>query len=463
MSVQVKNKDKIIEISEMTFKLGFMLYSMLSFCSFTYGTKIISIVLWPILLLGLFLCLWRVIHIKMFLNVPGFCFLVLFALSYVVSLLVNIKYGYKDGIIKWIFLCFYFFLYYSYPKEIKRERQRRDFKVLSLFYLFYIGIGSIISLSLMFIGYYKVYTIENGWDIGLGLVWGRLWGIFSEPNYAAVCLVIAIILSVYYIKITNKRVLKVLLGINILCALLHLSFTDSRTGVVSLAIMMSVYTFNLLNRKRICKSESIKKSICPLIVAILVMIITAAIPSVIVGGYNLTHKIIVDIKHEEMSHGEIDRGYSLESDPSNRRFSIWKAGLEIFETSPVVGVSFSNVLAYTRENYPDSYLLNNSKGTNFSSIHNEVLNVLVGQGILGVSILLGYIIYLIKLLINGFYIGTDVEFQYKNMLFSGLAAIMAGAMFLTGMFYSNLPNAIMFWCILSELVYEILYERKVYT
>ena len=66
-------------------------------------------------------------------------------------------------------------------------------------------------------------------------------------------------------------------------------------------------------------------------------------------------------------------------DVSNRRRDIWKSAIEVFASSPVVGVGHNTLLPYVRAEQPKSYLINNDH-MEFTSMHNTFLDVLVAQG-----------------------------------------------------------------------------------
>lgn len=51
---------------------------------------------------------------------------------------------------------------------------------------------------------------------------------------------------------------------------------------------------------------------------------------------------------EESQKAPLHREEELEDDISNGRFSVWKDGIELWETSPVVGISYRNISAYAR-------------------------------------------------------------------------------------------------------------------
>ena len=64
--------NKVFEKLEFIFKILFLLYTMIGYNGFLFGNKIISVVMWPMLLLGVIVVIWKGIHIKEYIHIPGF-------------------------------------------------------------------------------------------------------------------------------------------------------------------------------------------------------------------------------------------------------------------------------------------------------------------------------------------------------------------------------------------------------
>ena len=447
---------KWLGVAEWVFRILFFLYTLLSFNSLFYGQKIISIVLWPSVLIGFIILMGRAVFYKKYIKMPGLFFLALFLISFIVSLIANIRYGYTENVIKFIFLLFFFFIFFTKEESITLDTMKKEACIMGWYLEIYMFVAALISFGFMIAGYTSVRTIEDGWDIGIGFLWGRLWGIFTEPNYASVFSSVCIVMAVYFFRSSKKKIAKIFSIINIVVQIFYIAFTDSRTGQVVLGITVTILVFNYLNYRRIHKIGKRPLKIYTLIfIAISTFIVSFSVPTVITDTYNQC----VSIFDPEDPGKSVDRGYDLSADPTNRRFDIWKSGLEVFASTPIVGTSYSNILPYTLDNFDDTYLINNSAEKNFSSIHNEVLNVLVGQGVFGVLILLSFIGYVIYYYINYYFKDMDEEQQwFNNMLVSSLAGITAGAMTLTGMFYSNAPTVILFWMFLGYFLVDM--KRK---
>lgn len=467
---------KYIKTLEWVFKISFLAYALLSFNSLSYGRFIISAVLWPTVFLGCFLLIVRLVNYKKYLNMPGLIFLILFLGSYIVSFLGNLKYGYKEGIIKFVFILFYFGLLFLKRNDMPKESIKKEINILGGIFQVYMFFAVLISFILFITGYTSVRTIENGWDIGIGFLWGRLWGIFTEPNYGTVCSCITIALAIYFFKNVKAKKMKAFFVINILVQMMYIAFTDSRTGMVTLGVTMAFLTFNRLNYYRMngIGKYSFKVHII-IIITCFTFITGFMIPNVITKVYNTVnryvqvHQMEIEFEDEETDDQaenhikitkQIDRGYDLSKDPTNRRFDIWKSGIEVFMTTPIIGTSYTNILPYTLANCEGTYMINNSAEKNFSSIHNEILNVLVGQGIIGVVIFITFIIFVGTCYIKFYFRCSREEELLNNVLVACMAATTSGAMFLTGMIYSNSPAVILFWTFLGCFLISIKEEGK---
>ena len=157
---------------------------------------------------------------------------------------------------------------------------------------------------------------------------------------------------------------------------------------------------------------------------------------------------------KEIESLRVGREQDIENDVSNRRFDIWKSGLEIFNKNKILGVGFRNIVAYANENLPETYIVNNDQGE-FDSFHNVVIDVLVSQGLLGIiSILIigiSFFIYLVKSVI----IDQLYKIREIRILFTVVILLLVESMFISEIFYVNSPETILFWMFLGYLTHLI--------
>lgn len=451
------------------FIVFFLSYTLLSFNSLTYGKRCISIALYLSLGIGILTLISNVCQKKINpLKFPGFILLLFFLLSNIWSIVWNGSIeNLKENIIKLIFQIFFFFLLYYQYENTSKEYKEKEFLLVSALTNIYLLIGGLASLWLMWSGYSKVTTIPGGWSIGIGFVWGRLWGIYSEPNYITIVSVICILYNLYNLSISNKyRLFRIF---NILVQFLFICFTDSRTGAVTLGLSLGIYYFNIQNYKNIKLGKIKTRLFITLFITALISVGGFFLPRITVSGYNHVIKEIrvaqeqaAPLKQPASTQTTpaktntaapiVNRGYDLSEDISNRRFAIWKSGIDIFLTAPFTGTSYANILDYTKEKELDIYIVNNDF-REFSTMHNEVVNILVSQGIGGIVILVFLIFVILLRIFPGFYQHPPAEMQKRNFLFTSLVSVICGAMFLTGMFYSNSPSTVLFWYYLGYLMF----------
>ena len=188
----------------------------------------------------------------------------------------------------------------------------------------------------------------------------------------------------------KKTGLRVLMGAIVALDVFYIAFSDSRTGRIALAVGAAVYGVLYVTQ-----STQRKKA---MLAAGIALLLTILVPIEIKNGYNsisaAERGITLEAAEEEENVQEngtemiIRQDGSNMPDVSNRRLDIWKSAIEVFASSPVVGVGHNTLLPYVRAEQPESYLINNDH-MEFTSMHNTFLDVLVAQGALGFILYVG--------------------------------------------------------------------------
>ena len=154
---------------------------------------------------------------------------------------------------------------------------------------------------------------------------------------------------------------------------------------------------------------------------------------------------------EEKEKVELGREEEYEGDITNRRLDIWKSAIEIFTREPLIGVGHNNVLAYVHDKLPESYLINNDH-MEFSSMHNEFMDILVGQGLLGeVLYLILAIRFCILILKKWKVIISDTTWKIQGC-FAIIAVMVTATGVITEIIYVTSPMSMVFWLVLGYLV-----------
>lgn len=496
---------KRLSQAEIVFKLWFYLYVILSTCNLTYGKEIISICMWPMLLLGAGLVLYRLVHIKEYVRMPNLWILILLFVSYLFSMAANLQYESKKGLVTMVFWVLYFGILYAFRDSDSQERVRKEFHLMAAVHILYALVMTLISLGMMAVGYSSSYIDKsNGnYEVCSGFHDGRLWGAFQDPNLGAIVCCTAIALCIYFMGKKKEKLWKAAFSVCILLFLFYIAFSDSRNGLVSIGAGMAAYAF----LRGYYRERRWKKQWINLAAAVLVGAICFFLPEGIKYSYNYAVGQQIQQQAEQTKTAQnqssanksssssssakksgsankssgstgsssgsgkssasgkktttsktpaapVKRNYSLEGDISNRRFDLWKSAVEVGLSRPLTGTSFPGIVPYAKENLPDTYIVNNDHW-DYSTMDNEILNVFVSQGFPGLLILAVLVIALIRYVFARIWKLEKGDFAAAQVLLTCIVMLSASSMFQATMFYQNSTDANMFWMFLGYLVFML--------
>ena len=141
--------------------------------------------------------------------------------------------------------------------------------------------------------------------------------------------------------------------------------------------------------------------------------------------------------------GREDNQIGEGKDITNNRIAIWKNAITIFKQHPIIGISYRNIREYAYDNIRTEY-------AGFESMHNFFFDILVSQGIVGVTILLMLIVWVLWTLIKKY--KSLSEYREFSFLLAIIAAIFASMLTYSETFYMNTGGAFLFWYVLGYLV-----------
>lgn len=460
------------------FKIYYLLYVLAAFTALVNGYSWMNIATIILTVFGAVVVLCLFVHIiRNHLRITNLILIVAFLCSYVLSSLMTAKYGITDNIKEMFWLAFPMLILYASSWCYSTDEIQKELKVLSVIYVIYATIAGAISLSMLQWGHnYNVAFSKNDVRV-IGFKWGRLWGVFDDPNHGATMLVVGIILAVYLILISKNKAVKILCGLTIPVQYMYIVFSDSRTGEVALsaAILVGMSCWVYQNQ-RIKEKREVGKIVLTVIVSCFLVMGNFLISYEVKDSYNkYEHKKWIEqqannrknssdkdstnkkssdknstIKNKPDSNSrdiaEIGRKNDIENDVSNGRLSIWKSGLELVKTSPVYGTSFRNITKYAEDNAPNTYIINTEYGGYYDSFHNTLMDVLVSQGLIGIlivaTILVNTVVYL-----KGNWKFDQKRFKIQAACLAIMFALGISSMFLSMIFYLNSPQTYIFWLV----------------
>lgn len=455
-------KQKLILRCELVFKILYLMDVLISFNAFFAGNKVISCFNYLLVAFGAVLLLLRVVKFKNYLQSAFLYLLVAFVISMFISALLNTKYGYTENIQSIAWTTLQFGLLYATDKETDIKEYKMQLKIMLAVFCGYIFIANIISIG-MFIFNYGVFGKYSPSGNIIGFLWGRLWGVYSDPNNGSVLAGASVIISVCAFVCLKKKLLKVLLILNIIIDYTYILLSDSRTGILTTFIGVSLTLYLLIKRSERIKFKATAKRCFCLLTAVAVSFSALFAAKIVEKGYNSVATCInSNLTESDKSELPIMTGRDAadtENDISNRRFNLWKSGIEIWKSSPIYGVSQRNIVKYAKGNLPDTYMVNNDFG-DFDSTHNLFFDILTSQGIIGIVIIFLFFgaiaVTIIKRLLTDKNFSVILSEPFNAAILGILCFMSCASMFVLDVLYLNSAETVLFWCALgyfSRLLY----------
>ena len=467
MSAIMEKLEKLTSV----FKYCYIIHIILASVRLLVGSHILQITSAVVLILGAIVILYRLFHIKNYIKYPFVILYIIFVVCYFVTSIINFQYGWTSNfkIMVWMVLQFGILYAFDLKKDLKvAEREmKRSLHIIVVM----ATMMNIISIGMLFMNYSSFYEAPNGEILLIGTAyWGRLFGIHVDPNYGSVFSVIAIMAAIYLFIRTKKKGMRIWLAITGILQMMYLSFSASRTGLVTFGVSALIFFFlAVLQRKK-----SIMKA-C--IVAVLAVVCIGGINKGITAGYNGCVALVEEYSsknhHKNPNKTEeseeliaIGRKEELSADVSNRRFDLWNNAIQLVKEKPVLGISFGNIVSYSEAEKPDSYLLTNDYAV-FNAFHNMFVDLLACQGIVGAVIFL----LIIVLSLRYFWVNRNKISRKDQItcdfLFSICAGITVSSLFVSEILYVHNHVTVLFWllwgylfCFYAKAGLEIKSDKK---
>ena len=387
---------------------------------------------------------------RVFLTAKNVGWLAAFLLVCAISSAINAKYGVIGNVRNLVWLAISFFLLYPIDPTRTLDSVKKEIKYVGniLITVWFLACGASLAMFALQVGYYvDVYPDSFA---RMGFIEGRLFGVFEDPNYAAVVAMIAIIYSIFNFKNAEKKWLKAFYVCGICVDFCYIVLSGSRTTEVAAIIVafLAAYFF-LLKKYNKVKANVFIKQVALILSAILCS--AALIFSFIFARRGLSYlpgvvgspfKSVSVAEQKPRRHIDIMRDdVSNTADISNCRFKIWLSALEVFKSKPFLGTSPRNLRAYAKAAFPNGFIAQRSY-----AVHNAYLDVLTSTGLLGAVFML---IFLLKYVLDAFkflFVKIDNE-NYTLVLFSFLnvATVAISAFFLSEICFVNTIGVLTFW------------------
>lgn len=425
---------------------------------------------------GVIIILWDLVFDKKVIRASYWYLLLLFLFFYGLSVLFNyhdnLYPGIKNGIYSGIFLL----ILYVQNGNIESDSVIKALRTINKIVIYISFIASFVSI-IMFLGQISFVFYQDDLLLRQGFLENRLFGVYTSPNTGALFAVVTVILMCIDSLLMRGSILNwsVYYKINGIIQIIYFSLTLSNGGILtSVALLFLVVIIFLI--PYFCKKRSV------LLSCILALVIFILSTSCLYIGTKIvqrsmafiTEKINYAILNEEENEEEGEEKdiklVRIESgdDASNGRFNIWNVGLNLWKTSPVLGVADADLSKEEMKarGYDISSLTKNEEHYFFKcngNLHNSYVQILVDSGILGIGCFVIFIFFSLKKYILFLYYSKTDTLQYR--LVGGISCLL-GALGVNGLVETHLlfnrqdPYGAIFWFYLGCGMSLINYYKK---
>lgn len=456
-------------------RLCYVAVCVIYFAAFTfvpfrvfYGTPVANLVYLAIPLAGMLLLLIDLITRRNMFSLQYVLLLILFFFAYLASIVVNRKYDFMGNAKLMIWMGIQVFLLCAPDDEFSFTDHLRHLRVLADIFIAIWLVGALISLGQYCIQYggYMANIAEGKLRYSRqGFIENRLFGVFTDPNYAAVCSLVAIGLAALVLYLRKGRgFLKVYYIASIVLQSFYVVLSGSRTAILS-GIIAGAFAAAVLAYRYFRQKRTGVRAIATLLCAVLCAAVVWGSITGLKVGLSYVPEAVAGLQLTNLvPTGENGNGIITPSGPvnleredvvdttniSNNRFAIWRDYLKVFTKTPLFGTSPRKPLDYVKDRFPNMYVV----GKEYL-VHNGYLGVLVGTGLLGtIPIALWFLLVALRAVRYLFSDRTRSDQRYGVILILTTLLIcpLLSAFFMMEIFFSMDISTFLFWPLAGYLL-----------
>ena len=181
------------------FKVLYLSLALLSFNSFTFYQPWMKYLILVVTAYGALNILYRLKNFKDYFKTPYLFIGVFFLVSYIITAVLNRHYGLIESAQGLVWLTFQIILLYCCDYRKPVAFIKAEFRWIALLFVTYVTAMCSLSIFMFARRYGEIILLDDERLALRGFVWGRLWGMFSDPNYASASVCISVVLCLYFL------------------------------------------------------------------------------------------------------------------------------------------------------------------------------------------------------------------------------------------------------------------------
>lgn len=295
----------------------------------------------------------------------------------------------------------------------------------------------------------------------------RFTGLFVNPNLMGFCSVVSLVCCHMLTKtklissVKKPAISRLTLAVCVITNAFSLILCDSNASLVLLlgyAIVYVAYMF-FAEKNGITPTKVLLKVVSVLLIACFIVGSSLMFRSIFKAGFavvNAKTNAIIEILFEDEeaivggeSSVKTNKNTTFKHTNKNidsGRFKLWQESMDLFEISPIIGISNGNIVFYSKE-YLNGVL---SFSYHNSDLHNGFLTILVSTGIIGFSIFCVFGFRFAKHAAQHLFLQkTSFRDDVYPCLFSFLSAYLCYSLFEKALLYDISFMVLWFWLMMG--------------
>ena len=386
--------------------------------------------------------------------------LLLFCLSYAFSILIAAPARLTENVIQLLYMGLFMVLLFGNDLDSPVEEKKKELLRVGNTFIAVIFALTLCCIILFMFSIGFEYR-HNGETFIVGMSFNRFWGLYN-PNTGAALAVTSIFLCWMLLVMGQKRG-RCFYITNIVFQMFYLLLTQSRTAWYTLLIFGGIILFVQFLLRLRQKGKDTKGRVAALLAAVLVAAGgVELLRPVSVAAVSYIPSVITQVKSFIFENGRFssedlhpaiserdDSFGSDNTDATNGRVMLWKAGLKAFLKKPVFGVTREALYDEVSPYLAEERMGNLKRG----GLHNIYLSVLVCSGLVGFTLLLIFVLGLCRTLLfrRSLVVSRENLWQYLLMVIPFSFFLME--LFEARILYRANIFGVVFWLFTGYMMY----------
>ena len=440
-------------------------------CVWTEGASWPSLIYNGLAVGGALLLVWDFFTRRVLFKAKYCGILILFLAVTVISCVLNMEYGIADNVKTLVWSCIQIFLLAAVDTDLPGVENEKRFRLVMHGLSVLWGIGVLVSIGMFCVFHQGVYYLEGYARVTYeGFCESRLYGVFLDPNYAAMFALVVLLFSTAMLFRKTAAWEKVFYGISIFINFIYIILSGSRTVEISMylcVVLMGLWlAWNWLRGK--------SRLLLRILAAVLAAVVCLGVTYALFTGGKKALSYIPTLYRENVQSDDDDpitkpgdkdptheggkdhlSGINMNrpdvvysDDVSNNRIDIWTDYIKALPETSFFGTSPRNTIAFMADHFEDLYVLRAGYGP-----HNAYLILFVCTGYIGGLLAMAWLVLVVvEILSYLFRKRRQMDATYYQVLFYTLAMVMFAicAMSYAIIFFNNMLVTLMFWFLLGH-------------